>query len=117
MYLFLVVLLMSSTICTSVFAADDTPAVSGVFSNSIARSATTLPYDAIDYSEIGPKLREIEKKSSRVRVEVMGQSAGERDLYLVTITSPDGLGRLGHYRQIRRSMTMIRKGPRIQSSA
>ena len=105
MYLFLVLLLMISTICTSVFAANDTLAVSGVYSNSIARSATTLPYDPIDYSEIGPKLREIEKKSFRVRVEVMGQSAGGRDLYLVTITSPDGLRRLGHYRQIRRLMT------------
>jgi len=68
-------------------------------------STTEDEYDPIDYSEIGPKLREIEKKSSRVRVEVMGQSAGGRDLYLVTITSPDGLRRLGHYRQIRRLMT------------
>ena len=31
MYLFLVLLLISSTICTSVFAADDTLAVSGVY--------------------------------------------------------------------------------------
>ena len=35
----------------------------------------------------------------------MGQSTGGRDLYLVTITTPDGLRRLGHYRQIRRLMT------------
>ena len=101
----LLFLLISSTICTGVFAPDDTLAVSGVYSNSIARSAATLPYDPIDYSEIGLKLREIEKKSSRVRVEVMGQSTGGRDLYLVTITTPDGLRRLGHYRQIRRLMT------------
>ncbi len=104
-YLFLFLLLMSSTICTSIFAADDPLSVSGVYSNSIARTAATLPYDAIDYSEIGPKLSEIEKKSSRVTVRVMGQSAEGRDLYLVTITSPDGLRRLGHYRQIRRLMT------------
>jgi len=48
MYLFLVILLMIPTICTTVFAADETLAVSGVYSNSIARTATTLPYDAID---------------------------------------------------------------------
>ena len=101
----LLFLLISSIIYTSVFAADDTLAASGVYSNSITRSAATPPYDPIDYSEIGPKLREIEKKSSRVRVEVMGQSTGGRDLYLVTITTPDGLRRLGHYRQIRRLMT------------
>jgi hypothetical protein len=124
-YLFLVILLMSSTICTSVFATNDTLAVSGGY--SIARSVTTAEYaaiesypsvaapapptgfepeyDAIDYSEIGPKLREIAKKSSRVSVAVLGQSTGGRDLYLVTITSPNGLRRLGHYRQIRRLMT------------
>ena len=84
---------------------NDTPAVSGVYSHSIARKAAALPDNPIDYSEIGPKLREIEKNSSRVRVEVMAQSAGGRDIYLVTITSTDGLGRLGHYKQIRRLMT------------
>ena len=100
----LLFLLISSTICTSVFAADERLEVPGDY--LFARSSTpAVGSDGIDYSEIGPKLREIEKKSSRVRAEVMGQSTGGRDLYLVTITSTDGLGRLGHYKQIRRLMT------------
>ncbi|UCF94701.1 MAG: hypothetical protein JSW39_11260, partial [Desulfobacterales bacterium] len=33
-------------------------------------------YDSILYSEIGPKLREIEVNSNRVKVDVIGQSAG-----------------------------------------
>ena len=33
-------------------------------------------YDSILYSEIAPKLREIEVNSNRVKVEVIGQSAG-----------------------------------------
>ena len=36
------------------------------------------PYDAIPYSEISAKLHEIESNSNRVRVDVIGQSAGGR---------------------------------------
>ena len=46
-------------------------------------------YDSILYSEIAPKLREIEVNSNRVQVEVIGQSAGGRDLYLATVAAPD----------------------------
>jgi hypothetical protein len=45
-------------------------------------------YDSILYSEIAPMLCEIQKNSDRVSVEVIGQSAGGRDLYLATITEP-----------------------------
>jgi hypothetical protein len=61
-------------------------------------------YDSILYSEIGPKLREIEVNSNRVRVEVIGQSAGGRDLYLVTLSAPEAMGRLGQYQAIRQTM-------------
>ena len=39
-------------------------------------------YDSILYSEIAPKLREFELNSNRVQVEVIGQSAGGRNLFL-----------------------------------
>ena len=42
-------------------------------------------YDSILYSEIPPLLRQIEQTSNRVRVEVIGQSAGGRNLFLVTL--------------------------------
>ncbi len=45
-------------------------------------------YDSILYSKIAPRLCEIQKTSDRVSVEVIGQSAGGRDLYLATVTEP-----------------------------
>ena len=62
------------------------------------------PYDAIPYSEIAAKLAEIASNSNRVRVEVIGQSAGGRDMFLVTLSDPQALGRLGKYQAIRRMM-------------
>jgi hypothetical protein len=61
-------------------------------------------YDSILYSEIAPKLREIEVNSNRVKVEVIGQSAGGRDLFLVTVSAPEAMGRLGRYQAIRNIM-------------
>lgn len=61
-------------------------------------------YDSIPYSEIAPTLHEIELTSDRVKVEVMGQSAEGRDLFLVTITKPEALDNLGHYRTLRHFM-------------
>jgi len=61
-------------------------------------------YDSILYSEIAPKLREIEVNSNRVRVEVIGQSAGGRNLFLVTLSAPEAMGRLGTYQAIRNTM-------------
>jgi hypothetical protein len=61
-------------------------------------------YDSILYSEIAPRLRQIEQTSNRVRVEVIGQSAGGRNLFLVTISDPEAMGRLGQYQAIRATM-------------
>jgi len=62
------------------------------------------PYDAIPYDEIPARLREIESNSNRVRVDVIGQSAGGRDLFLVTLSDPQAMGRLGKYQAIRHMM-------------
>jgi hypothetical protein len=61
-------------------------------------------YDSILYSEIAPKLREIEVNSNRVKVDVIGQSAGGRNLFLVTLSAPAAMGRLGEYQAIRNAM-------------
>lgn len=45
-------------------------------------------YDSILYSQVAPRLCEIQKTSDRVSVEVIGQSAGGRNLYLATVTDP-----------------------------
>ena len=61
-------------------------------------------YDSMLYSEIYPRLQEIERTSKRVKVDIIGQSAGGRDLYLVTLSDPETMGRLGHYMALRKIM-------------
>jgi hypothetical protein len=48
-----------------------------------------LPPGLIAYHEIAGVLRDLRDRSDRVSVEVFGQSAGGRDLYLVTIADPE----------------------------
>jgi hypothetical protein len=77
----------------------------GAYWKNEPEEEATPPYPtAIPYSEIGRKLREIEVNSNRVKVEVIGQSAGGRDLYLVTLSAPEAMGRLGRYQAIRSTM-------------
>ncbi len=61
-------------------------------------------YDSILYSEIAPRLREIEVNSNRVKIDVIGQSAGGRDLFLATVSAPEAMGKLGQYQAIRNAM-------------
>jgi hypothetical protein len=68
-------------------------------------SEVTSPYyNSIPYWQIAPTLHEIELSSDRVDVEVMGQSAEGRNLFLVTVAKPDVLNNLGHYRTLRHFM-------------
>jgi hypothetical protein len=77
----------------------------GKWWDTIPEEETPSPYyDSILYSEIGPKLREIEKNSNRVKVDVIGQSAAGRNLFLVTLSDPQAMGRLGQYQAIRNTM-------------
>ncbi|MEU4562780.1 M14 family zinc carboxypeptidase [Actinoplanes sp. NPDC023936] len=43
----------------------------------------------IPYHAIAPKLNALQKASDKVSAEVIGKSAGGRDLYLVTVTAPE----------------------------
>jgi hypothetical protein len=77
----------------------------GSWWNVIPENENSSPfYDSILYSEVAPKLREIEKNSNRVKVDVIGQSAGGRNLFLVTLSDPQAMGRLGQYQAIRKTM-------------
>ena len=77
----------------------------GKWWDTVCEDETPSPlYDSILYCEIGPKLREIQKNSNRVKVEVIGQSAGGRNLFLVTLSDPQAMGRLGKYKAIRNTM-------------
>ncbi len=63
-----------------------------------------LPPGLIPYHEVAPRLREIDRQSNRVQVEVMGQSAQGRDIYLVTVSDPSAGGRFGRYKALRNLM-------------
>ncbi|WP_394141662.1 M14 family zinc carboxypeptidase [Cytobacillus oceanisediminis] len=61
-------------------------------------------YDFMKFSEIGPKLEEIEKQSNRVKVEVKGTSADGYPLYVVTIADPTTQGKFGKIQSLRKQM-------------
>ncbi len=95
-------------------APADTAKGSGAWWNVVPEPENpSTYYDSILYSEIAPKLREIEKNSNRVKVEVVGQSAGGRDLYFVTLSAPEAMGRLGQYKAI--SQTMLKDPEKAQA--
>ncbi len=99
-------LLLASVLCLILMVAALTvSAASGPWWDVEPEPETPSPfYDSILYSEIAPRLREIEVNSNRVRVEVIGQSAGGRDLFLATVSAPEAMGRLGQYQAIRNQM-------------
>ena len=77
----------------------------GAYWKNLPEEEEEPPYPtAIPYSQIASKLREIEKNSNRVKVDVIGQSAGGRNLFLVTLSDPQAMGRLGQYQAIRNTM-------------
>ena len=49
-------------------------------------------YDSILYSEIAPKLREIQLNSKRIKVDIIGQSAGGRNLFLASLSKGNNAG-------------------------
>ncbi|HSJ43263.1 MAG TPA: M14 family zinc carboxypeptidase [Euzebyales bacterium] len=61
-----------------------------------------LPPGLIQYSDIAARLNEIAAASDRVSVEVLGQSAGGRDLYLATVADPTT--DIGRTKALRRMM-------------
>jgi hypothetical protein len=63
-----------------------------------------LPPGLIQYGDIAARLNDIAARSDRVSVEVFGQSAGGRDLYLATVADP----RANVQRAMRLRQLMIR---------
>ncbi|WP_028777118.1 M14 family zinc carboxypeptidase [Shimazuella kribbensis] len=61
-------------------------------------------YDFVKFSQIGSILKDIEKKSNRVKVEIRGKSANGQPLYVVTIADPTTQGKFGHYKSLRKKM-------------
>jgi hypothetical protein len=61
-------------------------------------------YEFVKFSQIGTKLKEIEKLSNRVKVEVRGTSADGHPLYVVTIADPTAIGKYGKIQSLRKQM-------------
>jgi hypothetical protein len=61
-------------------------------------------YDFVKFSKIESILKDIEKRSNRVKVEVRGKSAGGHPLYVVTIADQTTQGKFGHYKSLRKQM-------------
>ncbi|TCJ13655.1 peptidase M28 [Rubrobacter taiwanensis] len=87
----------------------------GAWWNTVPEENRDLPPGLVAYHEIGPKLREIERRSNRVQVEVIGQSVQGRDLYLVTVSDPRSFGKFGRYKALRN--TMLRDPERARRMA
>ncbi|MBW2519988.1 MAG: hypothetical protein JRD88_06495 [Deltaproteobacteria bacterium] len=67
--------------------------------------APSYYYDSILYSEIAPKLREIEVNSNRVKVDVLAESAGGRNLLIATISDPETSDAQDMFQEILVNMT------------
>ncbi|MDQ6599559.1 M14 family zinc carboxypeptidase [Bacillus salipaludis] len=61
-------------------------------------------YEFVKFSQIGAKLKDIEKQSNRVKVEVRGTSAKGHPLYVVTIADPTTQGKFGKIQALRKQM-------------
>jgi hypothetical protein len=61
-------------------------------------------YDFVKFSKIESILKDIEKKSNRVKVEVRGKSSNGHPLYVVTIADQTTQGKFGHYKSLRKQM-------------
>lgn len=55
----------------------------------------------VPYHEIAPKLNDLQAASDRVSAEVIGETARGRDVYLVTVTSPESAGEARRQEQLR----------------
>ncbi len=90
---------------TSMAAKSKSSSSQGAYWKNEPEEEAPPPYEtAIPYSQIGSKLREFEVNSNRVKVDVIGQSAGGRNLFLVTLSAPEAMGRLSQYQAIRNTM-------------
>jgi len=87
----------------------------GAYQDPVPEENKDLPPGLAAYHEIGPKLREIDRRSNRVRVKVVGQSVQGRDIYLVEVTDPKDFGSFGRYKALRK--TMLRDPARAQQMA
>lgn len=56
------------------------------------------------FAEIAPELNEIQASTDRVSLEVVGRSDQGRDLYLITLTEPEGAERVARQARFHRDM-------------
>ncbi|MFC7109107.1 M14 family zinc carboxypeptidase [Nonomuraea rubra] len=62
---------------------------------------SSIKLGLVPYHGIAPKLNELQQRSNRVSVEIIGRSYQGRDLYLVTVTEPESEARAREQERIR----------------
>jgi hypothetical protein len=87
-----ILVLLLLALCASAAPAAAAPDLAG---HGVVADAWTPTYPAFTpYDQLKTALDELVATSDRVRYDVIGQSAGGRDLYLVTVARPDVLAHL-----------------------
>ena len=54
-------------------------------------------YHLINYTQLVAYWKKLEKESPRIRLEVMGQTAEDREQVMAIVTSPENFAKLEHY--------------------
>ena len=107
-FVLLVFLILTASffIPTVAVAADGPADPAGVFTPAAAADPAIRPYDSYTpYSEIDDVLADLAAHSNRLSYEVVGRSAGGRDLWLVTVADPSLGPDFGLWGTIRDLMT------------
>jgi hypothetical protein len=65
-------------------------------------SDAAIKLGLVPYHEIAPALNDLQQASDRVSAEVIAETARGRDVYLVTVTSPESPGEARRQEQLRR---------------
>jgi predicted deacylase len=103
---FLLVLSVCILVPAVAVAADGPPDPAEAFAPAAAADPAVRPYDSYTpYSEIDDVLADLDAHSDRLSYEVVGRSAGGRDLWLVTVADPSLGPDYGLWGEIRDLMT------------
>ncbi len=81
------------------------PRQTGLAEPAVNEADASIKLGLTPFHEIAPRLNALQAKSDRVSVEVIGESVRGRELYLVTVTSPETPGEAKQQDTLRRLMT------------
>ena len=63
-------------------------------------------YQLANYTQLGTYWRKLEEESERMKLEIIGNTAEGRPIYMATITSPENHSNLSRYRDISKRLAL-----------